>query len=61
MRWASTSLRAGAPAPLSIQRIYVYQWRINSPTDRFDAGVVNPDGSARKSYGVLLKNKSQFK
>lgn len=44
-----------------IQRVYIYQWKINSPLDRFDAGIVNPDGSARKSYTVVLKNKSQFK
>lgn len=44
-----------------IQRIYVYQWRITRADDRFDAGVVNLDGSKRKSYDVLLKNKSQFK
>ncbi|MBA2504691.1 MAG: hypothetical protein H0V29_01965 [Thermoleophilaceae bacterium] len=44
-----------------IQRIYVYQWRITRPDDRFDAGVVNLDGSPRKSYDVLLKNKRQFK
>lgn len=44
----------------TIQRVYIYQWKAN-PGDRFDAGIVNPDGSARKSYSVVLKNKSQFK
>ena len=40
----------------SIDRIYVYQWSAFE-TDRFDAGVVNPDGSPRSSYFVLRQNR----
>jgi hypothetical protein len=39
-----------------IDRIYVYQWSA-APSDRFDAGVVNPDGTPRKSYYVLKRNR----
>lgn len=39
-----------------IDRIYVYQWKALE-TDRFDAGVVNPDGTARSSYTVLRRNR----
>jgi hypothetical protein len=41
-----------------IKRIYVYQWKINNPSDRFDAGVVRPDGKLRPSYSVLSLNAS---
>lgn len=40
-----------------IDRVYVYQWQKTRPTDRFDAGVVNEDGSPRSSYSVLRKNR----
>ena len=40
----------------AIDRIYVYQWSAFE-TDRFDAGVVNPDGSPRSSYFVLRQNR----
>ena len=39
-----------------IDRIYVYQWKALE-TDRFDAGVVNPDGTPRSSYNVLRRNR----
>lgn len=39
-----------------IDRIYVYQWKALE-TDRFDAGVVNPDGTKRSSYDVLRRNR----
>lgn len=39
-----------------IDRIYVYQWKALE-TDRFDAGVVNPDGTPRSSYTVLRRNR----
>lgn len=42
--------------PRSIDRIYVYQWSAFE-TDRFDAGVVNPDGTPRSSYFVLRQNR----
>jgi plastocyanin len=41
-----------------IKRIYVYQWKVNNPFDRFDAGVVRPDGKPRPSYDVLSLNAS---
>jgi PKD repeat protein len=41
-----------------IKRIYVYQWKVNNPLDRFDAGVVRPDGKKRPSYDVLSVNVS---
>ena len=40
----------------AIDRIYVYQWSAFE-TDRFDAGVVNPDGTPRSSYFVLRSNR----
>jgi hypothetical protein len=40
----------------AIDRIYVYQWSAFE-TDRFDAGVVNPDGTPRASYHVLRQNR----
>ena len=40
-----------------IKRVYVYQWRKNpSPTDRFDAGLTRPDGSARPALAALRQN-----
>ena len=41
-----------------IKRIYVYQWKVNNIFDRFDAGVVRPDGKPRPSYDVLTLNAS---
>jgi polysaccharide biosynthesis protein PslG len=41
-----------------IKRIYVYQWKVNNPFDRFDAGVVRPNGKPRPSYDVLSLNAS---
>lgn len=41
-----------------IKRIYVYQWKINNVFDRFDAGVMRPDGTPRPSYDVLTLNAS---
>jgi PKD repeat protein len=41
-----------------IKRIYVYQWKINFTGDRFDAGVVRPDGTPRPSFDVLTLNAS---
>ena len=35
-----------------ITRTYVYQWRAGA-TDRFDAGLVRPDGTARPSLAAL--------
>lgn len=41
-----------------VKRIYVYQWKINNPFDRFDAGIVRPDGTPRPSFDVLSLNAS---
>jgi PKD repeat protein len=41
-----------------IKRIYVYQWKVNNSFDRFDAGVVRPDGTPRPSFNVLSLNAS---
>jgi hypothetical protein len=41
-----------------ITRIYVYQWKIDFPGNRFDAGLVNPDGKPRPSLGALLQHRS---
>lgn len=41
-----------------IKRIYVYQWKVNNVFDRFDAGVVRPNGTPRPSYTVLTLNAS---
>lgn len=36
-----------------ITRIYVYQWKIDFPGNRFDAGLVGPDGKRRASLTVI--------
>jgi hypothetical protein len=41
-----------------ITRIYVYQWKIDFPGNRFDAGLVAPDGRRRPSLDVLLQHRS---
>jgi hypothetical protein len=41
-----------------ITRIYVYQWKIDFPGNRFDAGLVRPDGHPRPSLRVLLQHGS---
>jgi hypothetical protein len=41
-----------------ITRIYVYQWKIDFPGNRFDAGLVGPDGKPRPSLQVLLQHRS---
>ena len=41
-----------------VKRIYVYQWKVNFKGDRFDAGVVRPNGTPRPSFDVLTLNAS---
>jgi PKD repeat protein len=41
-----------------VKRIYVYQWKVNFTGDRFDAGVVRPNGTPRPSFDVLALNAS---
>jgi len=38
-----------------IARLYVYQWQA-LPGDRFDAGLVRPDGALRPSYAALVRD-----
>jgi hypothetical protein len=38
-----------------ITRLYVYRWFGEPPGAHFDAGLVNPDGSPRLAYSVLLR------
>ena len=38
----------------SIDRVYIYQWRA-FPSDRFDAGIVDPNGNPRRAYSVVRK------
>lgn len=38
-----------------VTRMYLYQWRA-APGDRFDAGLLRPDGVARLSYTALARN-----
>lgn len=36
-----------------ITRLYLYEWSANESADRFDAGIVRPDGSAGRPYEVV--------
>jgi hypothetical protein len=44
-----------AAANPRIARMYVYQWRANAG-DRFDAGLVRADGTARPGYATLARD-----
>jgi hypothetical protein len=39
-----------------ITRLYVYSWFGEPPTARFDAGLMNADGSPRKALSIFRKN-----
>jgi hypothetical protein len=42
-----------------IQRIYLYNWQpLASGSDRFDAGLVRPDGSPREMYRIVQRYRS---
>jgi hypothetical protein len=43
-----------------ITRLYNYQWTGVPRSSRFDAGLVNPDGSARKAYRQFKKSAARF-
>ena len=43
-----------------IDRIYIYQWRAD-PNDRFDAGIVDPNGKPRRAYRVVRKNRKYIR
>ena len=36
-----------------MKRVYLYNWTGSKPTDRFDAGLIGPDGRPRPAYAVL--------
>jgi hypothetical protein len=38
-----------------VKRLYDYNWTGSQPTDRFDAGLIGPDGQPRPAYGVLKR------
>jgi hypothetical protein len=43
-----------------IQRLYVYQFNpAFSPSDDFDAGLINPDGSKRPGYTVVQRKQAR--
>jgi len=43
-----------------IQRLYVYQFNpAFSPSDAFDAGLINPDGSTRPGYSVVQHKRAR--
>lgn len=39
-----------------VQRAYIYNWTGTPPTDRFDAGLIAPDGSQRPAYEALREH-----
>jgi hypothetical protein len=41
-----------------ITRVYIYQWKIDFPGNRFDAGLVGPDGKPRPALAVVLQRRS---
>jgi hypothetical protein len=41
-----------------ITRVYLYQWKIDFPGNRFDAGLVGPDGKARPALNAVLQKRS---
>ncbi len=42
-----------ADANPRIKRLYIFQWTGSGSRARFDAGLTNPNGSARPGYGVV--------
>jgi len=50
---ALTSVMALARRSPRVKRVYIYNWTGSKPTDRFDAGLVGPDGKPRPAYGAL--------
>ena len=43
-----------------ITRLYNYQWTGAKKSARFDAGLVNPNGSQRKAYKQFKKSAAKF-
>ena len=44
-----------------IKRVYIYQWSTNFVGDRFDAGLLRPDGTPRPAFDVVKKNRKFIK
>jgi hypothetical protein len=44
-----------------IRRIYVYQWKIDFRGNRFDAGLVDPDGKPRPALQVIASHRAQLR
>ena len=44
-----------------IKRLYIYNWTGAPRGFRFDAGLVNPDGSRRPGYRVVARNIKRFR
>jgi len=44
-----------------IKRLYVYNWTGAPQTARFDAGLINPDGSPRPAYATFRQQLRRFK
>jgi hypothetical protein len=38
-----------------VKRVYLYNWTGSKPSDRFDSGLVGPDGKPRPGYEALRK------
>jgi hypothetical protein len=51
---ASTYSKRRSGYRSKIARLYYYQYTGADPSARFDAGLVNPDGSPRKAYSTFL-------
>jgi hypothetical protein len=45
----------------SIKRLYIYNWTGAPRGARFDAGLVNPDGTRRPGYRVVARNMKRFR
>jgi hypothetical protein len=45
----------------SIKRLYIYNWTGAPRGARFDAGLVNPDGTRRPGYRVVARNIKRFR
>jgi hypothetical protein len=39
-----------------IKRLYIFQWTGSSNSARFDAGLTNPDGTARPGYNIVKQH-----
>jgi hypothetical protein len=53
---ASRYQRKRAGMRSKITQLFVYTWFGEARGARFDAGLVNPDGSPRKAYAIVRKN-----